>query len=228
MLAEIISEAKAYEVPAICSAIGLEPGDDQEAFSSKNRYALKRLNNLDRSKLHDCAGRLNTMVESERLASYLARSKPSSPSDEMHALSLASLQTDRVSQRWRDALTRRESDPEGAITLARTLLEDVCKTIITEMAEGYSENDDLPQLYRKTAALMNLAPDQYTEQVFKQILGSCQSIVESLGAIRNKLGDAHSTGPVRARPTGRHAKLAVNLAGTMASFLAETFLERNT
>ena len=74
-----------------------------------------------------------------------------------------------------------------------------------------------------TVAALKLAPDDYTEQVFKQILGSCQSVVESLGALRNKLGDAHSSGPKRARPHARHAELAVNLAGAMATFLVSTW-----
>jgi hypothetical protein len=53
-------------------------------------------------------------------------------------------------------------------------------------------------------------------------LGGCTSVVEGLGALRNKVGDAHGQGkrPVRVSP--RHAHLAVNLAGTMATFLIET------
>jgi hypothetical protein len=116
--------------------------------------------------------------------------------------------------------------PEGAITLARTLLEDVCKWILDEAGETWREADDLPVLYRKLAKLLKLAPDDHTEQVFKQILGSCQSVVESLGALRNKLGDAHSPGPKRARPHARHAELAVNLSGAMATFLVATWEAR--
>ncbi len=83
-----------------------------------------------------------------------------------------------------------------------------------------------PALYRQLAKLLKLAPDEHSEQVFKQILGNCQSIVESLGAIRNKLGDANSQGPKRAKPLPRHAELAVNLAGTMATFLISTWEAR--
>jgi hypothetical protein len=226
LLADVIAESKAYDVPNICSAIGLAGGDEQEAFSSKFRYAKKRLDAIEISELNDCAARLNTIVESEALAAFLEGASKKSPSDELHTLSLSALQAEILSRRWTGALDRRESDPEGAITLAKTLLEDTCKIIIVELGATYFEDDDLPKLYRKTASLLNLAPDLHTEKIFKQILGSCQSIVESLGAIRNKLSDAHSRGPLRARPTARHAKLSVNLAGTMATFLAETFLER--
>jgi Abortive infection C-terminus len=46
-------------------------------------------------------------------------------------------------------------------------------------------------LYRKLANGLKLAPDDHSEQVFKQILGSCQQVVEQLGALRYKLADAH-------------------------------------
>lgn len=81
-------------------------------------------------------------------------------------------------------------------------------------------------LYRKLAKILNLAPDNHAEPVFKQILGSCQSVVESLGSLRNKIGDAHSPGPKKVKPAARHAQLAVNLSGTMATFLVSTWAAR--
>ena len=59
-----------------------------------------------------------------------------------------------------------------------------------------------------------------------QLLGSCQSVVESLGALRNKLGDAHGGGPKKAKPAARHAELAVNLSGSMCTFLVATWEAR--
>ena len=149
-----------------------------------------------------------------------------SPADETISAALAAFDPTQVHARWTAALERRATEPEGAITLARTLLEDVCKWILHQAGETWQESDDLPALYRKLAKVLKLAPDDHTEQVFKQILGSCQSVVESLGALRNKLGDAHSPGPRRARPQARHAELAVNLSGAMATFLVSTWEAR--
>ncbi|MFN0263954.1 abortive infection family protein [Tepidamorphus sp. 3E244] len=149
-----------------------------------------------------------------------------SPSDDAISEALADFDTDTVHSRWTQALDRRDTDPAGAITLARTLLEDVCKWIIIEAGETYEEKDDLPVLYRKLAKILNLAPDGHTEPVFKQILGSCQSVVESLGSLRNKISDAHSPGPKKVKPAARHAQLAVNLSGTMATFLVSTWAAR--
>jgi len=131
-----------------------------------------------------------------------------------------------VAEVWQEALERRISNPEAAITSARNLLESVCKHILDDSQIPYEESFDLPKLYRLTAEQLALAPSQYTEQIFKQILGGCQTVVEGLGSIRNKLGDAHGKGrkPVRAAP--RHAELAVNLAGSMAKFLIHTWEDR--
>jgi hypothetical protein len=151
-----------------------------------------------------------------------------SPADESISAALAASDSAQVHARWIMAMERRASEPAGAITLARTLLEDVCKWVLDQAGETWQETDDLPVLYRKLAKVLKLAPDDHTEQVFKQILGSCQSVVESLGALRNKLSDAHSPGPKRARPQARHAELAVNLAGAMATFLVATWEARQT
>jgi len=151
-----------------------------------------------------------------------------SPADQTISAALEAFDPTQIHLRWQNALERRAAEPEGAITLARTLLEDVCKWILHQANETWEDTDDLPALYRKLSKRLNLAPDDHTERVFKQILGSCQSIVESLGALRNRLGDAHSPGPRRARPHRRHAELAVNLAGTMATFLIATWKARES
>jgi hypothetical protein len=139
---------------------------------------------------------------------------------------LSTFNPDQIGERWQRALDSRSKDPERAITLARTLLEDVCKWILHDAEESWEEKDDLPVLYKKLSKTLSLAPDDHTEQVFKQILSGCQSVVTALGALRNKLGDAHSIGPRRIKPAARHAELAVNLSGTMAMFLVSTWNAR--
>ncbi|MEP5375984.1 MAG: abortive infection family protein [Hyphomicrobiales bacterium] len=150
------------------------------------------------------------------------------PADLDITSTLNAFDPDQIGERWQRALDSRSKDPERAITLARTLLEDVCKWILHDAGESWEEKDDLPVLYKKLAKTLNLAPDYYAEQVFKQILGGCQSVVTALGALRNKLGDAHSIGPRRIRPSTRHAELAVNLSGTMATFLVSTWNARQS
>jgi hypothetical protein len=113
----------------------------------------------------------------------------------------------------------------GLVTGSRTLIECVCKHILDESGVTYEERDDLPKLYGLTSGQLNLSPSQHTEKVFRQILGGCHSVVEGLGSLRNKLSDAHGKGKKAIKPSARHAELAVNLAGSMATFLVSTWQE---
>jgi len=138
---------------------------------------------------------------------------------------LYSFDPDGVHRAWERALGRRHEDPEGAITAARTLLETVCKRILDEAKHTYGD-DDLPKLYSKTAKVLNLSPSQHTEDTLTAILGGCHTVVQNLGTLRNRIGDAHGQGRNPVRPAPRHAALAVNLAGSMATFLVETWQNR--
>jgi hypothetical protein len=149
-----------------------------------------------------------------------------SPTEENVSQAIAKLNSDHIADAWRKALGRRNDDPEGAITAARTLLESVCKHILDESGIAYDEKDDLPKLYGLTAEQLKLSPSQHTEQIFKQILGGCKSVVEGLGALRNKLSDAHGKGKKSVKPSPLHAELAVNLAGSMATFIVSTWEAR--
>jgi hypothetical protein len=115
------------------------------------------------------------------------------------------------------------SDPEGAVTMARTLLESTCKHLLDEMGTPYNQQDDLPTLYHNVAEELNLSPSQHSEEIFSRILGSAQQIVEGLGAVRNRHSDAHGNSDATGRPSERHAELAVNLAGSTAAFLVKTY-----
>jgi hypothetical protein len=148
------------------------------------------------------------------------------PGVEPITLTLEAFDPEHVHAAWQKALDRRAADPDGAITAARTLLETVCKHVLDKAGKTYADDAELPQLWKQCAELLKLAPDQHQEQIFKSMLGSCQNIVASLGAVRNKIGDAHGARPRAVKPKPRHAELAVNLAGTMASFLVATWREQ--
>lgn len=153
-------------------------------------------------------------------------SSPGSPVQLSDEQLLKRLNAEAVQAVWQRALDRRATDPEGAITSARGLLETTCKHIMDDLSVSYPDDADLPRLYRLTAGTLQIAPSQHTEDVFKQILGGCTAVVEGLGALRSRLGDAHGGGRKKVRPATRHAHLAVNLAGAMTSFLVETWEAR--
>lgn len=150
-----------------------------------------------------------------------------SPVDDVASIMLSNFDVEHVHRIWQRALERRSNDPEGAITLARTLLETVCKHILDERNVGYEHDVDLPKLYYLTAEQLQLAPNQHSEAIFRQVLGGCQTVVNGLSAVRNRLSDAHGQGKRPIKPAPRHAELAVNLAGTVATFLVATWAVRN-
>jgi len=124
---------------------------------------------------------------------------------------------------WTTALSRHIFDPDGAITIARTLLETVCRGVVDENGLDTAEKEDLPRLYFMAAKALNMAPDQQSEDAVRSILGGAMAVVSGIGSLRNQLGDAPGRG---ASP--RHAGLLVNMAGALATFLVETYLERQT
>jgi hypothetical protein len=149
------------------------------------------------------------------------------PIDEPVAEVLRKFDADGVLAIWMRALERRTNDPEGAITLARTLLETTCKRVLDELDVTYDDKADLPKLYSATAKSLNLAPNQHSLEPLKAILGSVTNLVNGLGTLRNRLSDSHGRGgrlPVK--PSQRHASLAVNTAGAVASFLIESMNEQ--
>ena len=159
--------------------------------------------------------------EFEPLLRFL-EDEPNSPVDELLGGVLQEFSAEAVQKMWVKAIERRESDPEAAITLARSLIESVCKHILNEAGEDQAKPN---QLYRQTTTFMHLAPNQQSEQPFRQLLGACNTIVESLYTIRNRFGDAHGRSSSDSIPLPRHAELAVNVAGSLAVFLVRARLE---
>ena len=152
---------------------------------------------------------------------------PLSLADQLVSERLEKFDASHVQAAWSKALERRAADPEGAITSARTLIESVCKHILDSADVAYDDGIDLPKLYKMTAETLNLAPSQHAEAVFKQVLGGCTAVVEGLGSLRNRLSDAHGKGKVGSKPAPRHAELAVNLSGALATYLLATWGARN-
>jgi hypothetical protein len=132
--------------------------------------------------------------------------------------------SDAIADAWQRIRERRQSDPGGSITAARSMLESVCKYILEQRNVDFSDRYDLPRLYRQVANELRLAPEKHQEDVFRQILGGCSSVVGGFASLRNKLGDAHGKGPRAIKPSSRHADLAINLAGTISLFLLETHM----
>ena len=160
--------------------------------------------------------------EFEPLLEYLEGFN-SSPIEESMDDVLKEFSTKSVAIVWERANDRLGNEPDAAITSARSLIESVCKHILEEVGE---ESNDHDNIYRQTSRLLDLAPDQQSEEQFRQLAGACNAIVGSLNSIRNNFADAHGRGELETPPSLRHAELAVNVAGSLALFLVRTRLEQ--
>jgi hypothetical protein len=73
------------------------------------------------------------------------------PSDPTISAALFKADSEHVREAWQKALERRDTDADGAITSARTLIEAVCKHILDETGTPYQDDWQLPQLYSEAA-----------------------------------------------------------------------------
>jgi hypothetical protein len=127
----------------------------------------------------------------------------------------------QIVSEWRKAQLTAVSDPESAIRMACVLIESVCKHILKDKKEGRDPKADLPTLFKKIRQVLNIDPSQAGAEPIRNICTGLITVVENIGAFRNGASDAHGRGPIRPTVTPSHAALAVNGAGSVATFLLE-------
>ncbi|MBX3391622.1 MAG: abortive infection family protein [Phycisphaeraceae bacterium] len=118
-----------------------------------------------------------------------------------------------------------ESVPDFAFDLSKTLVEQVCKTVLADIGQPGNPNWDGPQLLRETLNRLSLLPRGHPggagarECVEKTIRGMLQTI-QGLCELRNQYGLAsHGRDAHAARMDLRQATLAAQAADTIVSFL---------
>lgn len=119
------------------------------------------------------------------------------------------------------------SDLDGAITVSRTLLEAVLSELELRLSGTVgSYSGDLQRQYKAVAKVLRIDDkDDQVDEGFKQIARGLVQIVNGLAAIRNMASDGHAR---QVKPHIRHARVAVNSAKTVASFLVEVYLARTS
>lgn len=152
---------------------------------------------------------------------WVARLRPTSnsPADSDIESTIARISSEYINSLWTKALLRRKTDSDGAITTAKTLIEAICKYILTDLDIPYSNDMDINQLYSLVSKGLNLSPDQYIDKQIKRVLGNCQAVIGGVAYLRNKIGDAHAADPRVFIPKEGEAELAVNLSGAIATYL---------
>ena len=129
-----------------------------------------------------------------------------------------------VSDIWKKTLERKKTDPEGAVTTAKSLIESVCKHILDSHKIKYTDKDDIQSLYKKTAGALDINANPKANQVLLKIFSGCSSIIMGVSELRNKFGDAHGKGSSHGKLDESYAGFAIGLAGSMTIFLIKTHL----
>ena len=113
-----------------------------------------------------------------------------------------------------------DKDFEGAITVARSLVETVLQELDARLpGEATDAKGDLLKLYKAVQRKLRLDPKDQDVESLRKILQGLAGIVDGLAGIRNRMSDAH---PRKFKPHRHHAILAINAARTLTLFLLET------
>lgn len=123
-----------------------------------------------------------------------------------------------VERAYKKCMSRLPHDPAGALTSARTLLEEVCHYALDVIGVEHDTSGDLPKLYRKAAEGLSISPQSAISHTNKKIASAVHTIVQSVGELRNEAGDSHGRAFGDQSLTAQ-AKMAVDLALAVANFI---------
>jgi hypothetical protein len=116
-------------------------------------------------------------------------------------------------------------NPGLAFDLAKTLVESVCRVVLSERSIAFSEEDDLPRLFKKASQSLPFLPptasiEAEVRKSLAQTLSGLSTTIQGICELRNQCGFA-SHGAERARPAMEwvQALLAAEAADTIVGFL---------
>ncbi len=140
------------------------------------------------------------------------------PADEILSEIFDRIPSYSIREKWEKALHRRITDPSGAITAARSLLETTLKWIIEQREGKLTENNK--ELFNKAIDVLGI---EVKGKPIEKTIEGLSLIIWGVGNMRNIHGDAHGATSNTPQPTVSEAGFCVNLAGAAALFLLEEF-----
>jgi hypothetical protein len=124
------------------------------------------------------------------------------------------------------ALANIETNPRDSITAACAILEALCKVYIEDEGLSLPEKQTIKPLWAVVQRHLHLDPGSLPDKDLASILSGLVSIVDGIGAFRTHTGSAHGRGRKAYKPAPRHARLAVNAAHSLTTFILETWAIR--
>ena len=110
------------------------------------------------------------------------------------------------------------------------MLESLFRIVLDRSEIDYGAREDIPQLYRKVADLLELKAESVPgsakgSEASQQVLRTLVTTVQSLAELRNELGIGHGQS-TRSVALARHARLALNATVTIAEFVLDSWQSR--
>ena len=113
-----------------------------------------------------------------------------------------------------------EGDFDGAISSARSFLEDVMRDVYKKITgKEIPGKGDLIKYFKEIKKMLDLEKDKTNNASLNQLIGNLTAVVNVIAHLSNKMGDRHSR---EIEPERHHAKLVINSAKTIADFLYDT------
>jgi hypothetical protein len=116
-------------------------------------------------------------------------------------------------------------NPGLAFDLAKTLIESVCRAVLGERRIAYSEDDDLPKLFKTVSQSLPFLPPAVSSEgeirrSLAQTLGGLHTALQGICELRNQCGFAsHGSGVPRPPLESVQALLAAEAADTIVGFV---------
>ena len=116
-------------------------------------------------------------------------------------------------------------NPGLAFDLAKTLIESVCRAVLGERKIVYSEDDDLPKLFKAASQSLPFLPREASGEAdirksLVQTLSGLHTAIQGICELRNRCGFAsHGSGAPRPSMESVQALLAAEAADTIVGFL---------
>lgn len=115
------------------------------------------------------------------------------------------------------------ADHEGAVTLARTLLESVLVELEVRITgQRHDHKRDLQGQFTVVRKLLRIDEERGDlDDNFKTMIRGLVQVVNGLAPLRNKMSDGHAR---ERKPAAHHARFVANASKTAAYFLVESYL----
>ncbi len=120
---------------------------------------------------------------------------------------------------WHSAQRALHVDPADAATRACRLLETLCKRILEDEGASLPRKKSLQTLFKAATNQVSLSRDQQTSDDLRAIASGIATIAHGVGSLRTHRGTAHGQSKKSQVLAEAEARLAVDAAGIVSTFL---------